>query len=258
MTQERPGRTFKDVIAEQGKSFGNAAEAFRYLTGETLSDEAAAEALWYERLRRRLVAARKSAFANQAALARAMGTSQSEVSRLENGLGPGTRFGSLRSYLTACGTSLEALMADPENDSSSANPSNKAAQAGSSSGQSRDVRLVIEGEEFLGVEAVGILESLHAVNNLLRRAEVGREARKDFILSFLYEISQVHGAPTRTRILDLDVKIDVPSPAQGARIVLQGVQVPAAAKGPTDTSFRTVTVGQFRVDVAEPLNLVDF
>ena len=101
----------EDPSVKRREGFRDAAEAYKYFTGKTMSADEATDAFWYIRLQQRMIARRKETVGNQAAVAAAMGTSQSEVSRLENGLGPGTRLGTLRSYLAACGTSLEEVMA---------------------------------------------------------------------------------------------------------------------------------------------------
>ena len=46
MSRTYSGRSLRDVAAERGVAFRNAAEAYRALTGETLSEAEAIEALW--------------------------------------------------------------------------------------------------------------------------------------------------------------------------------------------------------------------
>lgn len=110
MSSEKRGPTLKEVMAARGRSYADAAEAYAAYSGTALPPAALDEALWYERLRRRMVAARKSHGKSQGDVARAMETSQSEVSRLETSLGPGTRLGTLRGYVAACETTVEALL----------------------------------------------------------------------------------------------------------------------------------------------------
>ncbi len=235
MTQDRTERPLKDVAAARGRSFRDAAEAYQYLTGAALSGHEAAEAMWYERLRRRLVGMRKSASRNQDQVAHAMDTSQSEVSRLENSLGAGTRLGTLRAYLAACGESPEALFAPHEA---------RTAPSG------RDMRLVIEGKEFAGVEAVGILESLHAINNLLRGSELSRAQRKDFILGFLYELSKVREGSGALPDHDIDVDIRIPAGAQEPMVGISAV--------PGGSGAGALSERRFRDSIAQPLSLSDF
>jgi transcriptional regulator with XRE-family HTH domain len=185
--------SFQDAVEARGLSFRNAAEAYEYLTGEEISENEAADALWYERLRNRMVAARRRSSLSQAAVADAMGTSQSEVSRLENSLCPGTRLGTLRSYVSAFGASLETLLASPGRA--------PGAGAGETSAAVEEMRLVIEGEEFTGVEAVGVLESLRALNKVLLFSPTTRALRKTFILGFLSKLGasrrEIAASPNR-------------------------------------------------------------
>jgi transcriptional regulator with XRE-family HTH domain len=230
-----PGPSFADMVSERGKTFRNAADAYRYLTGKTLSADEAADALWYERLRRRMIGARKQASLNQDEMARLMGTGQSEVSRLENNLGAGTRLGTLKAYLAACGSSPEAFFTPEEA---------RAVPSG------HDMRLVIEGHEFTGVEAAGILESLHAINNLLRGSAMSRVQRKDVILGFLYELSRLREQGGALPDHDIDVEIAIPAGAQGPMVGL------SAKPGGAETGIASER--RFRDAVAQPLSLSDF
>lgn len=248
MTTTRSGPTLKEVMAARGRSFSSAAEAYEALTGETLSDEAAAEGLWYERLRRRMVAARKGRGRSQGDVARAMETSQSEVSRLENGFGPGTRLGTLRGYLAACDTTLEALIA-VEGEAPAAELQEAAPQTVE---VGTAARLAVEDEVFLGNEAVGIMESMHAINNLLRGVSIGRDQRKDMILGFLDELSHVRGGLT-IPLLNLNVTIPLPKDAKAPDI-----SVRKAAERAGGTQTETVSEERFRETIARPLDLSDF
>jgi len=224
--------TLNDVMARRGRAYRDAAEAYRLLTGEVLPEEEAAEKLWYQRVRQRMVAARKRNDRSQAQIAHTMGTSQSEVSRLENSLGPGTRIGTLRAYLAAAGSSLESVL-------------DVAAQGAPV--ERAPVRLTVEGRAFTGAEIPGILESLHAVNNLLRRSGMEREQRRHFILGFLHELDRARGGLAASGA-GPDVAIDVPREAPGPTITVPIVQR-------TDT---TLSEAEFRDAIAAPLKLADF
>lgn len=276
------GNTFKDVMTNRAQSFESAADAYQFLTGKTLSEDEAAETLWYERLRRRMIAARKEGDKNQAEIARSMDTSQSEVSRLENGLGPGTRLGTLRGYLSACGTSLEELIGPEGGQHGTGLPDDSMRSAPTVTGQtsvddpfpSRDtspdtrtgsvtpskkaMRLVIEGQEFVGVEAIGILESLHAVNNLLCDGNINPVQRKEIILGFLRELSKIRSGAAKFPSHAVDVHIDVRQLYGSATPPESFTHGFAGMAGRVFAQSDSVSDLTFRRDVAEPLKLVGF
>jgi transcriptional regulator with XRE-family HTH domain len=229
--------------AKRRKGFRDAAEAYEYLTGKTMSADELADAFWYVRLRQRIVARRKATVGSQEDMASAMGTSQSEVSRLENGLGSGTRLGTLRSYLAACGTSLEEVIASLDEQSDS-----DLEQSQKQWAKEPKKRLVIEGHEFTGFEAEGVSEALQAVNNLLLQSSVDRQKREAFILRFLHELASVReSASSRPgRIVDVMVAVSDKSCAP----LLTNIDVVENATA--------LSTSDFREKIAEPLDLSDF
>lgn len=81
-------------------------DAVEALTGRRPDKSAASELDWYLAVRDSLREARNDAELNQQSLAAMLGVRQSEISRLENSLGFGTRLGKLRGYLSACGARM--------------------------------------------------------------------------------------------------------------------------------------------------------
>jgi transcriptional regulator with XRE-family HTH domain len=77
------------------------------LIGRPLTPAERDEGEAYDALRAALRAAREDAGLAQAELARRLELGQSEVSRAETSVGPGTRLGRIRAYLAACGAHLE-------------------------------------------------------------------------------------------------------------------------------------------------------
>ena len=68
------------------------------------------ESSGYDELRDALRAAREDKGLSQIEIAGLMELGQSEVSRLETSVGPGTRFGRIRNYLNACGAQFEVVV----------------------------------------------------------------------------------------------------------------------------------------------------
>lgn len=78
----------------------------RRLIGRPLTAAEQRESAAYDALRAALRGARDDAALSQAELARRLELGQSEVSRLETAVGPGTRLGRIRRYLAVCGAEL--------------------------------------------------------------------------------------------------------------------------------------------------------
>lgn len=76
------------------------------LIGRTPTSAEQTAAASYDDLRAILRMAREDTPLKQKDIAQVMGIPQSEVSRLETTIGPGTRFGRLSKYLAACGAEL--------------------------------------------------------------------------------------------------------------------------------------------------------
>jgi transcriptional regulator with XRE-family HTH domain len=88
------------------RRFRSAEEAAEAFFGEKLAEREIGESRWYDDLRDRLRTMRSIAGLSQAAVAERLEIGQSEVSRLETSLGPGTRLGRIRAYLATCDASL--------------------------------------------------------------------------------------------------------------------------------------------------------
>lgn len=73
------------------------------ISGERPSDDARRELDWYDDLRDGLRMLRNAADLSQSDLAGKLGVGQSEVSRIETTLGPGTRIGRIREFAKKCG-----------------------------------------------------------------------------------------------------------------------------------------------------------
>ena len=73
------------------------------ISGERPSDDEHRELDWYRGVRDGLRALRNAAELNQGDLADELGVRQSEVSRIETTLGPGTRSGRIREFAKKCG-----------------------------------------------------------------------------------------------------------------------------------------------------------
>ena len=73
------------------------------ISGERPSDDEHRELDWYRGVRDGLRALRNAAELNQGDLADELGVRQSEVSRIETTLGPGTRIGRIREFAKKCG-----------------------------------------------------------------------------------------------------------------------------------------------------------
>jgi transcriptional regulator with XRE-family HTH domain len=90
------------------KSHSSADDALRWIAeGIDLPDGDAREEEWFESLRRQLRALRKERGLSQTVVAERLERPQSEVSRLENSLGPGSRIGAIRDYVKACDAQSE-------------------------------------------------------------------------------------------------------------------------------------------------------
>lgn len=97
--KKAPGGTRRRLDPESAATPDDLVEA---LIGRRPSDAEAREADWYQRVRAVMRMARDDSEKGQTDLAKELGVAQSEVSRLETSLGPGTRLDKLRGYLQAC------------------------------------------------------------------------------------------------------------------------------------------------------------
>jgi transcriptional regulator with XRE-family HTH domain len=78
-------------------------DALNILIGRPITAAEADEATWYSELASSLRICRQSAGKSQTDIAEHLGTTQSEVSRLERGVSTGTSVGRLKSYVESCG-----------------------------------------------------------------------------------------------------------------------------------------------------------
>lgn len=75
-----------------------------------LTEAELAELAGYEDLREAMRAARNDSGASQLDIAALLDIGQSEVSRLETSIGPGSRIGRIKRYLAACGAELQLVV----------------------------------------------------------------------------------------------------------------------------------------------------
>lgn len=95
--------TAKQPRPESARRFARGEDAVEWVMGAPMSEQDAREVEWYERLRLAMRDVRNAAGKQQSAIAAALGRTQSEISRLERGVGPGTGIGRIKSYFEACG-----------------------------------------------------------------------------------------------------------------------------------------------------------
>jgi len=84
-----------------------ASEPVSRASERSLTEAELAEMSGYEDLREALRAARNDSDASQMEIAAILDVGQSEVSRLETSIGPGSRLGRIKRYLNACGAEFE-------------------------------------------------------------------------------------------------------------------------------------------------------
>jgi transcriptional regulator with XRE-family HTH domain len=98
----------KSAVAAAGPDdFNSLSDAVAVVTGRRPTDREIRESAWYDSLRNAVRLARQDAGSSQTDVANCLGLTQSEVSRLETSLGPGTRLGRLRDYLGACAAEID-------------------------------------------------------------------------------------------------------------------------------------------------------
>lgn len=209
------------------QSFATGAEAFRWIAGDTDTDVSGAEEdlRWFDDLRGRLRRLRKAQNLSQAELAGRLQRPQSEISRLENSLGPGARLGNVRDYVRACGEDFnvsfgpvdlagenamlgdfgrgpgvpggqglreglsirEEMLAVPVSVVESGLPG-RIAQ--SWTGRSTPVCLQIEGRNFVGQEASVLLAVLRTLTRMLETLGFSEIQRRDLIRDLLEEMDR--------------------------------------------------------------------
>ena len=209
------------------KSFATGAEAFRWIAGDTNTDVSGAgeDLRWFDDLRGRLRRLRKAQNLSQAELAGRLRRPQSEISRLENSLGPGSRLGNVRDYVRACGEDFnvvfglsdlagenamlgdfgrglgapggqglreglsirEEMLAVPVSVVESGLPG-RIAQ--SWTGRSTPVYLQIEGRNFVGQEASVLLAVLRTLTGMLETLGFSEIQRRDLIRDLLKEMDR--------------------------------------------------------------------
>jgi hypothetical protein len=96
--------------AGTGASDDDALLVAQRLLGRRLTEAELVESARYDDLRAALRSARDDAELSQSAIAQCLALTQSEVSRLETSVGPGTRLGRVQRYLAACGAQLVLLI----------------------------------------------------------------------------------------------------------------------------------------------------
>lgn len=106
------GPAASDPSRVASRSFGSASDLIEAMLGErpTLKQERAVA--WYEELRQAARACREAAGMTQAEFADHTGCQQSEVSRLERGLGPMTAIGRIKSHIEESGGRFEWTATD--------------------------------------------------------------------------------------------------------------------------------------------------
>lgn len=214
------------------KSFATGAEAFRWIAGDTNTDVSGAgeDLHWFDDLRGRLRRLRKAQNLSQAELAGRLHRPQSEISRLENSLGPGSRLGNVRDYVRACGEDFNVVFGPSDLAGENAMPADTALGdfgrgpgapggqglreglsireemlavpvsvvesglpgriAQSWTGRSTPVYLQIEGRNFVGQEASVLLAVLRTLTRMLETLGFSEIQRRDLIRDLLKEMDR--------------------------------------------------------------------
>lgn len=214
------------------KSFATGAEAFRWIAGDMDTDVSGAEEdlRWFDDLRGQLRRLRKARNLSQVELAGRLHRPQSEISRLENSLGPGSRLGNVRDYVRACGEDFNIVFgpSDLAGDNAmleDATPEDAGRGLGASRGQglreglaireemlavpvsvvesglpgrtaqsrtgrSTPVYLEIEGRNFVGQEASVLLAVLRTLTRMLETLGFSEIQRRDLIRDLLEEMDR--------------------------------------------------------------------
>ncbi|GIK98241.1 MAG: hypothetical protein BroJett029_24500 [Alphaproteobacteria bacterium] len=95
-----------------GRIFTRGRDAVEWVTETALTERESEEIGWYERLRLAMRDTRESAGKLQAEIAAELDKTQSEISRLERGVGPATGIGRIKSYVEACGGRFGCVVID--------------------------------------------------------------------------------------------------------------------------------------------------
>lgn len=96
--------------AEAAATSNDLREVVSSILGRAPSEYEVDEGIWYDALRATLRQARADDETSQGQIAERLKVAQSEVSRLETSVGPGTSLGRVRDYLRACGARIDVTI----------------------------------------------------------------------------------------------------------------------------------------------------
>ena len=232
----------KHVPELVGLMFEDADDAYAALMGSPMDASDARTVTFYEDLRRLMNGARRSANLTQADVGELLGKRQSEVSRFENSLGPGTQIGTAMSFLHACkvGARIQVVDADgnvvgeaelpilatpavpdevsvpvaefaPPVDTDLVTIEPFASQSrvanpvvAQESEEAEGPKLEIEGHVFTGTTAIRTLEFLGAFNSAMQKYGIPSPRRAELAREALNQLSGVRQEIDRTIGRDAD------------------------------------------------------
>lgn len=106
----------KGIVSNNAAGYEGGDKIFEALTGSPPTDDEIADLIFYSGLQTVLRNKRKKCNLSQTELAERIGELQSEISRLERTIGPGTGLGKIRNHLKGCGATLEEVLAGVSNE----------------------------------------------------------------------------------------------------------------------------------------------
>lgn len=107
---EPQGHSVNKPEARSASASDDLREAVSSILGRPPSEYEVEEGIWYDALRVTLRRARADDKTSQGQIAERLKVAQSEVSRLETSVAPGTSLGRVRDYLRACGARINVMI----------------------------------------------------------------------------------------------------------------------------------------------------
>ncbi len=108
----------KGIVSNNAAGYEGGDKIFEALTGSPPTNDEIDDLIFYSGLQTMLRNKRKECNLSQTELAEQIGELQSEISRLERTIGPGTGLGKIRNHLKGCGATLEEVLAEVSNERS--------------------------------------------------------------------------------------------------------------------------------------------